>query len=194
MDVKELSYSGVNTKVVGNAVKDYLDKLSGLELDEENKGEAKERYRTKIMAKLKAGKKLTIKEKRYVKKYDPELYAVVMRIEVKREALENRLEHAKSKQEVTAICMHAVSSIDEKDPAREYIIAAVNKTIDEFKKTTEYKKLPATDEDEEKKKIGKVFEKDENKESDAIAYEYSEDSYQLAFSVNEINTHSDFTA
>ncbi len=103
----------------------------------------------KINKKISAGAKLTPQEMAYLQRTDPALYMRVKRIEMHREALENRLKGCKSKQQVEAVYSQALSMIREKDPDGQLLAKAFNDVLKEFKKTREYNSLPAEDKDEE---------------------------------------------
>lgn len=147
--------------------------------------EARKKIDAKIQAKLEAGKRLTTEEMRYLRRYNPGLYAVAMRVEAKRKSVEERLKHAHSKSEVEQILGEALSSVRKTDPAYKYIVAAVMDTVKEFKKTDSYRKLPQI---EEKGKKVWVDEKDVGAEEDStgqkkatITYEFTVGAYQMAY-------------
>ena len=62
-----------------------------------------EKMEARIQAKIKSGKKLTSKEETYLKEHNPELYMQYLRIRKMAQCLEDRLKHAKSKEEVNDI-------------------------------------------------------------------------------------------
>lgn len=112
--------------------------------------EEKEAYFNKIMAKLKSGKKLSSEEMRFLQAEHPELYQQVARVQNMRDSLETRLKHCSSKEEAATIYSNAVSMISKDDPMKEYIIAAYDDTMKEFKDSEEYQALPDTEEDAKK--------------------------------------------
>ena len=118
------------------------------EMSEENRREMD----TRIMAKLKSGKKLSQKELDYLRRTNPILYAEAMRVQRMAEALEEQLKHAKSKEEVNQIFTTALSGISKNDPDREYLIASFNRISEEFRKSKAYNELPTTIEEAKKKK------------------------------------------
>ena len=120
-----------------------------------------EKMMTKIMAKLKSGKKLTQKEESYLKQHNPELYLQYLRIRRMAEAMASRLKHANSKEEVNDIIMQTISGISDKDPYKEYIVAALNEVAKEFKDTDAYSELPTTSEKANEKKKSST-QKDED--------------------------------
>lgn len=119
--------------------------------------EEKESYLAKIMAKLKSGKKLSSEEMRFLQAENPELYQQAARIQAMRESLETRLQHATSKENASNIYADALSNVSDKDPMKEYIVAAYDDAMKEFQKSDEYQNLPATEEEakeEEARKKG----------------------------------------
>ena len=113
--------------------------------------EEKEKMDARIMAKLKAGKKLSQKEMEYLRRTNPMMYAQAMRIQKMAEAVEEQLKHARSKEEANRIVSSAISGISKNDPYKEYIVAAINRVSTEFHKSGAYNKLPNTIEDAKKK-------------------------------------------
>ena len=113
--------------------------------------EEKEKMDARIMAKLKAGKKLSQKEMEYLRRTNPMMYAQAMRIQKMAEAVEEQLKHARSKEEANRIVSSAISGISKNDPYKEYIVAAINRVSTEFHKSGAYSKLPNTIEDVKKK-------------------------------------------
>lgn len=105
----------------------------------------------KIEQKLKNGKKLSPEEIQFIRKYYPEKYPIVMRIQLMRERLEEELKNAKSKEEVQDIYATAVEMVSSKDPYKELILSAYQDAMEEFKKSSDYKKLPMKDEEEKQK-------------------------------------------
>lgn len=151
------------------------------DMDEEKRN----RMEAKILAKLEAGKRLTAEELRYLKRYNPGLYAVAVRVEAKRKSVEERLKHAHSKSEVEQILGEALSTIHKNDPNYRYLTAAVMDTVKEFKKTESYRKLPLI---EEKGKKVWVDEKDVGVDAEStgqtkqtVTYEFTSGAYQMAY-------------
>ena len=147
-------------------------------IEAENEEEAKQKLEARIYAKLEAGKPLTQKELQYLRQYNPVLYMQAVRVEQKRKSLKNQLENADSKEEVKNISGAALASVREDDPAKQYVVAAIQETVKEFKESEQYKKLPETEEQAEEKK---------NKALNrwGITYEFGEQSYQVAYEVAE---------
>lgn len=113
--------------------------------------EEKEAYLSKIMAKLKSGKKLTAEEMRFLQAENPVLYQQAARVQAMRDSLETRLSHATSKENAVSIYSDAVSHIGENDPMKEYIVAAYDDAMKEFRKTDTYQQLPQTEKDAREK-------------------------------------------
>lgn len=130
-----------------NFVNQYKSTILGVDTNDEK---VKEKYMRRIKAKLDAGQPLTKKEMNYLRKYEPELYMQVVRVENKRKMVQEQLKHCKSKEEAQRIQDEAIGSISERDPTKKWLISAINYTMEEFKKTDAYNKLPATDEDAKK--------------------------------------------
>lgn len=163
---------------------EYAEMITDFGIGEMDEQELREKYDASIRAKLSAGKRLSSKEMQYLRKYNPILYAQVVRIEAKRRTVEEQLKHADSKKQVEEIQFEAVSSISKKDPVREYMMAAVLEAVKEFKKTASYKKLPETEETDKHKSDKKKNDKEEEL---SITYEFGAGSYQLAYVGNQPN-------
>jgi len=117
--------------------------------DEENVAKKIDRIR----GKLESGEALSQSDLRYLRKYAPQLYAFAMRVQMKREAVEEQCKHARTKAEVHEIHFTNITMIAKEDPAKEYVIAAVNRVVTEFKNTEQYKRLPEQTEDDKEKKL-----------------------------------------
>lgn len=113
--------------------------------------EERERMESRILAKLRSGKKLTQKELDYLRKTNPIMYAHAMRVQKMAEAIEEQLKHAKSKEEADRIILSSLTGISKNDPDKEYIMAAVNRINTEFHNSGAYSKLPDTMEEANKK-------------------------------------------
>ncbi len=153
-------------------IKDYIFRFTESHKINHPMDNAEERAKpeAKIRAKLEAGKRLTAEEMNYLKRYNPVLYAIAFRVEMKRKNVENRLKNATSKEEVEQIQAEALSTIKKDDVAKQYLVAAVQDAVKEFKESKEYKKLPETEE--------------ETRETD-ISYEIADGKYQVAFKNTE---------
>ena len=106
-----------------------------------------EKMEARIQAKIKSGKKLTSKEEIYLKEHNPELYMQYLRIRKMAQCLEDRLKHAKSKEEVNDIIFQTFNSISDKDEYKEAIINALNEVVKDFQHSDVFQKLPATNEE-----------------------------------------------
>ena len=144
-------------------------------IDAENEEEARKKMEARIYAKLEAGKSLSQKEMQYLRQYNPVLYMQAVRVEQKRKALENQLENADSKEEVQKISSSALATVREDDPAKQYVVAAIQETVKEFKESDQYKRLPEKEEQAEEK--GKSRKNGAAK----ITYEIGEQFYQVAY-------------
>lgn len=138
--------------------------------------EQKTNLNGKIQQKLKSGKKLSKKEAQYLKETNPQMYIQYMRIQAKAEALAEQLKHAKTKQQANNIIMASAASVSDKDPYKEYIMAAINKVADDYKSAPGYQRLPSTEADLQKRKNAETnshFEKDgeeQDKEFDPMSW------------------------
>lgn len=112
--------------------------------------EEKTAYLNRIMGKLKSGKKLTAEEMRFLQAEDPALYQQAARVQAMRDGLEQRLKSCRSKEEAQTIFANAIDGVSDKDPLKEYIVAAYQDVMDEFQKSNEYKELPDTEEEAKK--------------------------------------------
>lgn len=121
--------SAMDTFSITEHISELLSPACGM-TDEE-----KERYLARIMAKLKSGKKLTAEEMRFLQAEHPALYQQAARIQVMRNSLETRLKACKSKEEAQRVFSDALSAVSEKDPLKEYIIAAYQDAYEEYQKS-----------------------------------------------------------
>ena len=126
------------------------DKIKKTEFTPEEQKANKEKT-DKIMAKLKAGKKLTSKDMTFLQNTNFDAYIHALRVQQTRKNIVSALKHAKSKAQANLIIARALGSIDERDPDKELLIAAINDIADKFKKSTAYQRLPETDRDAKKK-------------------------------------------
>lgn len=113
--------------------------------------EEKAAYLAHIQAKLKAGKKLTAEEMRFLQAEYPELYMQAARVQSMREAFEHQLQSCRSKEEAENVFSTSMSMVSDKDPMKEAIIAAYQDAYEEFKQTDAYKNLPQTEKEREEK-------------------------------------------
>lgn len=152
------------------AIEDILDPTSDM-TDEERSA-----YLNRIMAKLKSGKDLTQEELNFLKVHHPELYQKAMRVKHCKERLKSQLKNCRSKEQVNDVVNSTVGGVSDKDPDKEFLIAAYNEVVKEFKKTSDYSRLPDTEKERienEKKKKGKknnnndLFSHDDNSDSES---------------------------
>ena len=102
----------------------YLQKT--LDCDNEMTDDEKKAMEARIESKLKRGKKLSAKEMEYLRKYNPMMYLRALRIQKAAEAVKEQLKQAKSKEQVTNIVSQSLAGISDKDPDKEYMVAAIN--------------------------------------------------------------------
>ncbi|QUH25221.1 hypothetical protein [Serpentinicella alkaliphila] len=114
--------------------------------------EEKESYEKRIGEKVKLGEKLTKEEMSYIQRTNPIMYMRIKRIQMNREALENKLKRCRSKKEVEQAYNETISMIHKKDPDKQLLISAYNNVMKEFKNKGEYKALPLDIKDKENKK------------------------------------------
>ena len=160
------------------SLREAFDKIKfkiSYDIDAQNEEEARKKMEARIYAKLEAGKPLSQKEMQYLRQYNPVLYMQAAKVEQKRKALENQLKNADSKEEVQKITSSALATVREDDPAKQYVVAAIQETVKEFKESDRYKRLLKTEEQAE--------EKGKNRKSGAanIIYEIGEQFYQVAY-------------
>lgn len=127
------------------AIARYIVDKMHTQVSDSMTGEEKEKINSSIDTKLRSGKKLSKKEEQYLKEINSQMYIQYVRIRQRAEAVKEQLKHAKSKQQANSIIMQATASVSDKDPAKEYIIAAICNVADEFKSTRAFQKLPNTD-------------------------------------------------
>lgn len=111
-------------------------------------------YSGRIMSKLKAGKDLSTEELNYLKLHDSALYHTALHVKQKKEQIKEKLANCKSKAEVESVIDSQVGGVSQDDPDREYIVAAMNDAVKEFKKTPDYSRLPEGKEERGDKKKG----------------------------------------
>jgi hypothetical protein len=166
-----LKSAGTETKSVDyDSPKDVasylLDKLT--ESSSDMSDEDKQKMSAKIYRKLQAGKKLSPKEEQYLRETNPQMYQQYLRIRSMANAMKEQLKHATSKEQANDIITSSVSSVSDKDPYKEFVIAAMEETAKEFKSSIAYSKLPNKESDVEKGKKAKTAENrwDEEAEED----------------------------
>ncbi len=100
--------------------------------------------------KIKKWEKLTEEEMRFLQAVDPQLYMQAARIQAMRDSLEQQLEHCKSKEEAAKVFSDTMSMVSDKDPMKEYIVAAYQDAYNEFQKSGKYQHLPQKSSDDDK--------------------------------------------
>jgi hypothetical protein len=128
--------------------------------------EDKEKMRARIEAKLKSGKKLSAKEVRFLQETDPQLYMQYQRIRAMADSMSSQLKSAKTKQQANDIITSSMSSVSDKDPYKEYVLAAMSETAKEFKKSSYYNRLPDNDTELKQKKKATANVKDKSEENE----------------------------
>jgi hypothetical protein len=111
----------------------------------------KEKMNARIYVKLKSGKKLSSKEEHYLRSTNPQMYVQYQRIRAMDDCMENRLKHARSKEEANEIITSTISSVSDKDPYKQYMVAALNETAKDFRNSDAYAKLPNKKDDAKKR-------------------------------------------
>lgn len=168
-------------------VEKLMDKIYGTDFESESE---RIKFQTKIEAKIQSGAKLSQKEMNYLRKNNPYMYQHMVRVQQKRESLKEQLKHCRTKEEAQQAMSVALSSIDDKDPVRDAMIAAVVNVSEQFRSSDNYQKLPNTKEDLKKlkhveKATSDPFKQDEENsrddgEYDVISYNFNSNGYQEA--------------
>ena len=155
------------------------DKIKKTEFTPEEQKANKEKT-DKIKAKLKAGKKPTSKDMAFLQNTNFDAYIHALRVQQTRKNIVSALKHAKSKAQANLIIARALGSIDERDPDKEILIAAINDISDKFKKSTAYQHLPETDRDAKKKDRVNQFSDDaEDDDEDDETDDFNDKSTDL---------------
>ena len=126
-----------------SVIEELTDPASGMS-EEEIKS-----YEAKITSKLKRGKKLTAKEMDFLRKHNPELYRSALRVKMRKEQLEQQLKNCRSKSEAAEVARRVVATIRSDDPDKEFMAAGLRETMQQFKKSSAYARLPQTEEKED---------------------------------------------
>ena len=163
LQLKKCAYEQVSA--ITEKIKDMLDPTSGMT------DAQKSSYDRKVMNKVYSGKKLSAEEMRYIKIHYPALYPYVERVQIQRQALEERIKHCHSKQ---------------------MLYASYDDVLKEFKKTSDYQELPETKEDAEKKKqTKKVSSAEPADETDDIQEDWKNAFLSESSGVSVGTTHTD---
>ena len=184
LQLKKCAYEQVSA--ITEKIKDMLDPTSGMT------DAQKSSYDRKVMNKVYSGKKLSAEEMRYIKIHYPALYPYVERVQIQRQALEERIKHCHSKEEVQDVYSEAMFHISDDDPAKQMLYAAYDDVLKEFKKTSDYQELPETKEDAEKKKqTKKVSSAEPADETDDIQEDWKNAFLSESTGVSVGTTHTD---
>jgi hypothetical protein len=141
-----LNFSSTNEAGVKNY---FIEKL--VDSSDGMSDKDKEKMNARIYAKLKSGKKLSSKEEQYLRSTNPQMYVQYQRIRTMSDCMENRLKHARSKEEANEIITSTISSVSDKDPYKQYMVAALNETAKDFRNSDAYTKLPNKKDDAKKR-------------------------------------------
>ncbi len=182
---KKTSEYKSQAQVRAEFVNRIMDKINGDDFDSE---EGRATFESKIQQKIKSGAKLSQKEMNYLRKYNPYMYQQMVRVQQRREALKEQLRHCRTKEEAQRVMSSAMTSISDKDPAREAMIAAVQNVNQQFRSSEAYRKLPNTEVDLKKARKAdntsedpfKAEDSDDEGESSAITYSFNPGGYQEA--------------
>lgn len=149
-----------------NSIGSLLQSIDeNIEKANQNKEKKNEKTTRKIIAKMKAGKKLSSKEMEYLKRFCKELYAEAIKIQRKRNAFEEKIEHCQTKQEVMAAMTFEMGHVIEEGENVEVLMNGFENVLKEFKKTNKFNRLPDRQ------------EKNEENESVLEHYFYREESF-----------------
>lgn len=144
-DNSDIKPTGYDTFSITENISELLSPACGMTEEE------KEAYLAKIIAKLKSGKKLTPEEMRFLQAENPTLYQQIARVQSMRDSLETRLKNSTSKENAQTIYTDAMSIVSDKDPMKEYIVAAYDDVMKEFKNSDKYLSLPSTEKEAREK-------------------------------------------
>ena len=164
-------------------VKEIMDRVNGDDFESEEERQA---FENKIQQKIKNGAKLSAKEMAYIRRTNPYIYQQVVRVQQRREALKEQLRHCRTKEEAQQVMSNAMTSISDKDPARDAMIAAVQNVSQQFRESEAYQKLPETEEDLKKAKKSDSptedpFKEDAEEDDDSmVSYSFGLGGYQEA--------------
>ena len=175
--------SQVDTSTIGLTLKDAVDSI----FDPTNptcQMKKKKKFIDKLYKNKIRFKKLSADEMQYLRMNDPVTYAKMAKVQIQRKALESRLKQAKSKEEALEIYTSAKSRISDDDPAREELNAAYDDAYGEFKKSEQYKKLPATEKEAKEKEKNGTSRSSWNKDitGDTEFTENEEETYEFGIS------------
>ena len=162
-------------------IKGIMDRINGDDFESE---EERQTFENKIQQKIKNGAKLSAKEMDYIRRTNPYIYQQVVRVQQRREVLKEQLRHCRTKEEAQQVMSNAMTSISDKDPARDAMIAAVQNVSQQFRDSEAYQKLPDTEEDLKKAKksdspMEDPFKEDaEEDDGSTVSYSFGSGGYQ----------------
>ena len=178
-----------SAQIKAEFVKEIMDRING---DDFKSEEERQAFENKIQQKIKNGAKLSAKEMAYIRRTNPYIYQQVVRVQQRREALKEQLRHCRTKEEAQQVMSNAMTSISDKDPARDAMIAAVQNVSQQFRESEAYQKLPETEEDLKKAKksdspMEDPFKEDAEEDDDSmVSYSFGSGGYQEAVSSKTI--------
>ena len=115
---------------VGERLKEIIDSIldptSGM--TEKQKAD----FTKELHRKIEHGEKLTADEMQYLRINDPIEYAKMAKVQIQRQALEDRLKSCKTKEEARDVYIEAMSRINQDDPTIKETMAAYNNVYKEF--------------------------------------------------------------
>ena len=174
-----------SAQIKAEFVKGIMDRINGDDFESEEERQA---FENKIQQKIKNGAKLSAKEMAYIRRTNPYIYQQVVRVQQRREALKEQLRHCRTKEEAQQVMSNAMTSISDKDPARDAMIAAVQNVSQQFRDSEAYQKLPDTEEDlKNAKKSDSPMEDPFNEDAEeddgsTVSYSFGSGGYQEAVS------------
>ncbi|SES44122.1 hypothetical protein SAMN04487884_1603 [Butyrivibrio fibrisolvens] len=172
-----------SAQIKAEFVKGIMDRINGDDFESEEERQA---FENKIQQKIKNGAKLSAKEMAYIRRTNPYIYQQVVRVQQRREALKEQLRHCRTKEEAQQVMSNAMTSISDKDPARDAMIAAIQNVSQQFRDSEAYQKLPDTEEDLKKAKksdstMEDPFKEDAEEDDDSmVSYSFGLGGYQEA--------------
>lgn len=179
----DISDTSDNKMICGQKIKEVI--ADGVQEIYEYTEEEKQQIEQGIEQKLKMGKKLSAKEMEYLRRYRPDLYRTVLRVEMRRKCFKTQLKVAKSKEEVHQKAFLAVQG-SEKDVDGEYMVAMIQRELKEFMKSAAYARLPQTLEKEQKQKTRRMESQEEEEETLALQYTVFQWTYVQCVQIGEL--------
>ncbi|BCN30225.1 hypothetical protein [Anaeromicropila herbilytica] len=147
MKLNQVQSLNINQKSAVDIINNVFAKNEEEKVAMEQKKQA---YAQKICQKVQAGKKLTAAELNFLRETDPVTYMKAIKLQYKRQAVENHLKNCSSKEEVEDVISMELGSISKEDPDKEAMINAVQEAVKEYKKTDKYQGLPEKSKEEKR--------------------------------------------